>query len=281
MTMSARRPILTAPLFEELDDHLIALLEDLGEDDWQRPTIVPRWNVKQIAAHLLDTALRRLSLDRDRPPTTHAGSAIDAEGLKPLVDGMNARGVAVYGTLSGRVLVSLLRVATRELRDFFLARDPMQPAAWAVSWAGEEHSINWFDTAREFTERWHHQQQIRLAVARPGILTPRLYGPVLDCFMRALPFAYRAVPSTIGTGVRIRIAGDCGGEWLLRRDDDHWQLVDPAVPLVVIATTTIPQDLAWQIFTKAIPASTARSLVSIEGDERLGATVLHMIAIVG
>jgi hypothetical protein len=50
---------------------------------------------------------------------------------------------------------------------------------------------------------------------------------------------------------------------------------------VVIATTTIPQDLAWQIFTKAIPPSTARSLVSIEGDERLGATVLHMIAIVG
>src|SRR5688572_32295034 len=45
-----------------------------------------------------------------------------------------------------------------------------------------------FDTAREFTERWHHQQQIRLATNRPGIMTRELYYPVLDCFMRALPF---------------------------------------------------------------------------------------------
>jgi len=59
-----------------------------------------------------------------------------------------------------------------------------------VSWAGEEESANWFDTAREFTERWHHQQQIRLAVNKPGIVTREFYFPVLDCFMRALPYAY-------------------------------------------------------------------------------------------
>ena len=53
-----------------------------------------------------------------------------------------------------------------------------------VSWAGEEESANWFDTAREFTERWHHQQQIRLAVDKPGIMTREFYFPVLDCFMR-------------------------------------------------------------------------------------------------
>ena len=281
MTMSVLQPILTAPLLEELDDRLIALLEDLGEDDWQRPTVVPRWNVKQIAAHLLDTALRRLSLDRDRAPSTPGDPAIDAEGLRLLVNDMNARGVAVYGALSGRVLVSLLRVATRELREFFLALDPMQPAAWAVSWAGEQRSLNWFDTAREFTERWHHQQQIRLAVGRPGIMTPRLYGPVLECFMRALPFAYRAVPSAVGTGVRIRIAGDCGGEWLLRRAEDHWQLVDPGEPIDVVATTSIPQDVAWQIFTKALAPSAARPLVTIDGHDRLGAIVLQMITIVG
>jgi len=41
-------------------------------------------------------------------------------------------------------------------------RDPYATAPYGVSWAGEEKSANWFDTAREFTERCS-QQQIRLA----------------------------------------------------------------------------------------------------------------------
>jgi len=40
---------------------------------------------------------------------------------------------------------------------------------------------------RELTERWHHQQQIRQATGRAGIMTPELYHPALDCFMRRLP----------------------------------------------------------------------------------------------
>ncbi len=32
-----------------------------------------------------------------------------------------------------------------------------------VSWAGPEPAPVWLDVAREFTERWHHQQHIRAA----------------------------------------------------------------------------------------------------------------------
>jgi hypothetical protein len=52
--------------------------------------------------------------------------------------------------------------------------------------AGEARSLNWFDTARELTERWHHQEQIRFATNLPGIMTRDLYHPVLDCFLRGL-----------------------------------------------------------------------------------------------
>jgi hypothetical protein len=83
-------------------------------------------------------------------------------------------------------------------------------APYGVSWAGEEKSANWFDTAREFTERWHQQQQIRLAVNKPGILTRELSHPVLDCFLRALPFTYRAVSGRPETYVHIIISGPCG-----------------------------------------------------------------------
>ena len=58
-------PVLTAHLFPALDARLVELLRGLTPDDWNRPTIAPRWTVKDVAAHLLDTLLRRLSFGRD------------------------------------------------------------------------------------------------------------------------------------------------------------------------------------------------------------------------
>ena len=51
-------PLLTAHLFPALDARLIDLLRSLSPDDWERQTIAPKWTVKDVAAHLLDTQLR-------------------------------------------------------------------------------------------------------------------------------------------------------------------------------------------------------------------------------
>ena len=37
----------------------------------------------------------------------------------------------------------------------------------AVNWAGPEPAPIWLDPAREYTERWVHQQHIRDAVRNP------------------------------------------------------------------------------------------------------------------
>jgi len=240
---------------------------------------VPAWNVKQIAAHLLDTALRRLTLDRDGELASQP-ALTSARELADLVNALNARGVEIYGRLSARVLIALTRVATRDLREHFRSLDPDAPACFAVSWAGEARSANWFDIAREFTERWHHQQQIRLALDRPGIMTPRLYGPVLDCFMRALPHAYRDVPAEAGAVAHVRVEGPSGGDWFLSREGERWTLTPDAAARRVVSKTTIPEAIAWRIFTKGIDRRSAQELVVITGDERIGSAVLGSIAIV-
>ena len=48
-----------------------------------------------------------------------------------------------------------------------------------------------------------------------------------------------------------------------------------------IATVTIPQDIAWRIFTKGIARENAREHVRVTGDAALGNHVLDMLAIVG
>jgi hypothetical protein len=140
--------------------------------------------------------------------------------------------------------------------------------------------LNWFDTARELTERWHHQQQIRLATNRPGILTRELYYPVLDCFLRGLPHLYRDVAAPEGTTVSLRIAGAAGGTWLLERGGAAWRLVAHAARAAA-CEVTIPEELAWRLFTKGIDLDSARAQVAIEGDSRLGERALRLTAIVG
>ena len=51
-------PILCAHLIGRVDERLIHLLNSLDPDEWNLPTVVPLWKVRDIAAHLLDTLAR-------------------------------------------------------------------------------------------------------------------------------------------------------------------------------------------------------------------------------
>ena len=271
-------PILTAHLFRDLDGRLLELLRRLSPDDWLRPTIVPQWNVHQIAAHLLDTALRRLSSGRDGG--LRSGPVLSDREVADLVNRLNAEGVEVYGRLSARLLISMTEAVVPQLHEYLESLDPLSQASIPVSWAGERESAVWFDVARELTERWHHQQQIRLAVDRPGIMTPELYGPVLECFMRGLPHSYRDVPARTGSIVEVTVTGECGGTWWLERATNGWTLVAAPARERIDSRTSIPQRIAWRIFTKGISREDSRSQVIISGDEALGSAVLGMTAIV-
>ena len=276
-------PLLTAHLFPPLDGQLIELLRSLAPDDWERQTIAPRWTVKDVAAHLLDTQLRKLSFGRDgyapSPPPVIASD----HDLVSFINRLNAEGVTVYRRLSPPVLIAWMEQTSREAASYYASLDPFAPARIGVSWAGEPVSANWFDVARELTERWHHQQQIRLALGEPAhlraIMTPELYHPVLDCFMRALPFHYRSLSAPAGTAIRVHVSGECGGDWYLCRGD-AWMLASGPVGTIV-ATATIPQDIAWRIFTKGIARESAGKHVRVTGDATLGNHVLNMVAIVG
>ena len=271
-------PILTAHLFSKLDGLLLDLLRSLAPEDWEKQTVSPKWKVKDIAAHLLDTPLRGVAIGRDGYVAESPGINLPAD-LAAYINRLNQEGVTVYGRLSPAVLVALMEVATKLLAEYHASRDPYALAPYGVSWAGEEKSANWFDTAREFTERWHHQQQIRAAVEKPGIMTRELYYPVLDCFLRALPFAFRSVSAKPGTHLQINVSGECGGSWYLSRAEQAWQITEE--PLGdKLSETTIPQEIAWRIFTKGIDRESALSQVKVTGHVALGLHILEMVTIV-
>jgi len=273
------QPIFTAHLFPKLEARLIELLRGLTSEDWEKQTLAPKWKVKDVAAHLLDTQVRKLAAARHGYKPENSKKLSPAK-LVTLINSLNAEGVRRYGQLKTDDLIARMETASRESAKYHQALDPFGTAMFPVSWAGEEESANWFDTAREFTERWHHQQQIRLAVNKPGIMTREYYFPVLDCFLRALPFAYRSVAAKPRSLAQFNVSGECGGSWYLLREGGAWTLIaSPAGEK--IAEVTIPQGIAWRIFTKGIAFEEARKQVQVTGDEAMGLHILKMISIVG
>ena len=271
-------PVLCAHLLRRVDTQLIHLLRSLTPAEWDVRTIAPLWKVREVAAHLLDTALRKLSLARDSWFVENVGIG-SSQDLTDLVNRLNREGVTVYRRLSPAVLIDAMQFACEQSADFHESLDPFAPARFPVSWAGEQASLNWFDTARELTERWHHQQQIRFALNRPGIMIPELYHPVLDTFARGLPHLYRYVEAPRGAVVVLHVSGECGGEWFLSKGSGRWDLVkEPNGG--ILSRVTIPQELAWRIFTRGIDRNAARASIQIEGDRGVGEKVLHLTAIV-
>src|SRR5712672_567434 len=271
-------PILCAHLLRTVDGKLVDLLGSLAPREWNLQTVAPLWKVRDIAAHLLDTVLRKLSMVRDSC-YVEAVTIRSPQDVVALVNRLNAEGVTVYRRLSPPILIEMMKSACEQSARFHESLDPFAPATFNVGWAGEETSLNWFDTARELTERWHHQQQIRLATNRPGIMTPDLYHPVLDCFLRGLPHTFLEVKASPGTIVLVEISGECGGQWFLSRGTTQWNFVDRPAGAVA-SLVTIPQDLAWRVFTKGIDRDSARRQIAVEGNRNLGEKVLEVIAIV-
>jgi uncharacterized protein (TIGR03083 family) len=281
--MSRMPPILVAGLFRELNGHLVRLLRSLAPEDWHRPTTSSERNVKDIASHLLDGSVRRLSVQRDgyTPPDAPTGFSSSQE-LVAYLHRVNGEWTGATRRISPRLLVEWIDRTGEELADFFESLDPFAAALYPVAWAGEERSANWFDVAREYTEKWHHTQQLFEAVGRPSTITSRrLMHPCLNTFMRALPFTYREVQAGDGAAITVTVHGEAGGEWFLMRRGGRWQQVlqGPGQPR---ARVSLGQDSAWKLFTKRMDRQTALARfpdIAFGGDRELGLHVLDVVSV--
>ena len=282
LLMHPVEPVLTAHLFPGLHASLMELLDGMQEDDWARPTAAGTWQVRDVAAHLLDGNIRQISFRRDGlvplDPEFPIRSYADLVGF---IDRLNASWVKAFERASPRVLRELLDVTGPAVSEIFAGLDPFGQALFGVAWAGEMSSTNWFDTAREFTERWHHQQQMRDAVGAEDIARREWLYPVLDTFFRGLPHAYREAVAADGQSIVFDIGGQAGGSWTLRREDAGWQLYTGAPTTGFAARVQTDQDTAWRLLTKGMKPEQARPRVTIDGPDALRTPFLQMLAIMG
>jgi uncharacterized protein (TIGR03083 family) len=270
-------PLDTRPLYPIERRALLDVLGSLEPSDWARPTVCPGWDVKDVAGHVLHCYLRRLSGTRDRHRTLTIGDGEDLPGALA-----RANEVFVVGarSLSPRVVQELLALAGPQLDAMWRERDLEATADLDVWWAapGVPAPV-WLDVARDYTEFWVHQQQVRDAVGRPGGAEPELLHPVVDTFARALPHTLRACAPPVGTAVELRVSGPAGGAWTVTCLASGWTLgEEPCRPPA--ADVELDADTFWRLATRGITPEKAARSAQVGGDRQLGAAILSILSII-
>ena len=276
--MQTQLPIRTVHLLPVLDAHLFELLGGLAEKEWYAQSIAKKWVVKDIAAHLLDGNIRTLSFSRDRLTLKPDHSITGYRELVDYLNGLNADWVKASRRISPALLLDLLQYTGKKFCEHLASLDPFEESIFPVDWAGESKSKNWFHIAREYTEKFIHQLQIRDAVNKPGLITPELFFPFLDTLFRGLPHTYRNTKAQEGTAIRITVNTTAGGQWYLLRKKETWELSRDYQGNLT-ATVSLEPDIAWKLFSKSLSPEMALPKTSITGDAALGRQALEMVSV--
>lgn len=271
-------PVVTAHLFRPLAGELVGLLRGLEREAWDRRTSAGAWRVRDVVAHLLDGELRRLSSDRDAHlPPAPAAPIRSYTDLVDYLDDLNAEWTRAARRLSPRVLTDLLEYAAADVADVVEAADPSVPATFPVAWAGQDASPMWLDVGREYTERWHHQDQIREAVGAAPLREAVWLRPVIEISLLALPHAYRSMMPARGTRIALHVTGEAGGDWHLEYDGE-WRLQDG--PAAEPACRVVVGDLdVARLLLHRLAADDASLAVRVDGARELAEPLLAARAV--
>lgn len=187
------------------------------------------------------------------------------------LDRFNEQWVSTASFLSPPVVIDLLRLSGEWTRAFYGTVDADLPGE-VVAWIGPDPQPYWMLAAREYWERWIHQQQIRRAVGRPGLDDAGFVLPAVAVAMRGFPQGLAAFPAPAGTTVTLAVS-DAGVAWTVGCDGERWTLYDgaPGDPTVTLA---VDLDTAALLFSRALTKAELTDRVQPQGDEDLAAVMV-------
>lgn len=267
------------PIFEETQHELISLLKSLSLEEWESSTSSSTWNVKDIVAHLLDGDLRRLSLHRDNHELPGPSDPINNyESLVHFLNDLNNSWVQAAKRLSPKLLIELTEFTTPKVVQHLKNLDPKGIALFSVGWAGEAETENWFDIAREYTEKWHHQQQIREATNRSLLIEEKWLSPLINTLIRGIPPVYnKYAEKNENEPIEIYISGVINDSWILATQNSQWRLFksngDQSETKIEMS-----DDTAWRLFTKNISENEALKRIQISGNQTLGKLISKTVS---
>jgi uncharacterized protein (TIGR03083 family) len=248
----------------------VALARELPPEEWDLPTDLEGWTVKDNVAH---TAHLEAVLAGAPEETVEIAEAPHLTGLMSYYteQGVVARRDRDMATLADEIEQAV------ETRYAELCEHP--PVDGQAAPPRTPGGIGW-DFRTLLTNRpldvWMHEQDIRRATGRPGGLDSAAAGHVLRVFGKALPMVVgKRVAPPAGTVVRLEVP-EAELAWTVQVGDDGraTRVEDGSEPTTTITLT--PEDFVVLAGGRRTPDATAPKIV---GDEELARTLLESLAV--
>ncbi len=183
-------------------DDVVALLRGLEPDDWDRPTDLPGWDVRAVAAHLahLESDLAGNVQERVEVP--------ELEHVVSPMGRYTERGPLTRREWPAeRIVEELETSAATRLADLRAApptdgsaEAPRSPAGLGWTWSTL--------LSNRVVDVWMHEQDVRRAVGRPGGLDSRGARHTVGSFLSALGYVVgKRVAPPAGTTIVVEVTG--------------------------------------------------------------------------
>jgi uncharacterized protein (TIGR03084 family) len=214
-----------------------ALLDDLDESDWQRPSPCEGWTVADVVLHLAQTDELAIGSAGGR-----FGEALErlAAGLAPGrdVDDGAARMVARERGGSPLMVRDRWQTGAEELHRVLSAADPHE----RVRWVAGELSIRTLTTTR-LAETWIHTGDVAVALERHLSSADRLRH-IARLAWRTLPYAFERAGRALAGPVAFDLRGPTGDPWGFVPNDNPLTVIhgDGVELCLVAARRVLPGD---------------------------------------
>jgi uncharacterized protein (TIGR03083 family) len=242
---------------------------DLSDTEWALPTECPGWDVKDQLSHLI--GIERAIMGEPVPEW----SGPLGDHVKNDFAATNEPFVAVRRSRPGpTVRAELVEVTTTRLAQL----DSLSAADWAApGWSpvGEVPRAE-FMRVRVF-DSWVHEQDVRLALDRPGGSGNAASSVALDRVQGAMPFVVgKRAGCADGTAVRFEVDGpgaDARAFTIAVEGGRARPVGDEITPAVTLSLSSI--DFVRLGCGRASAAAVAEAGgVGMQGDGRVGSSVL-------
>lgn len=260
-------------LADQLQETWAALLDLCGPltaAQWALPTDCPGWTVADQVAHIAGT--EAMLAGRAAPP---APPGEPPPHVHNEIGRTNEAWLVHYRALGTGRLVADLRALVSERLDRL--RSMTEAELDAPSWTPVgQATFRRFMQIRVF-DCWTHEQDVRLAIDRPGHLTGAAAEQALDQVVQALGYIVGKLASApAGSSVRFELPGPVT-RTVLVAVGDRAEVVDhfdgpPAT------TIRMPSDILMRLASGRSTATAHATQVTIDGDVALGQQIVDHLA---
>ncbi|MCR6033129.1 maleylpyruvate isomerase family mycothiol-dependent enzyme [Nocardioides sp. zg-579] len=252
-------------------DDLTALLEQLPEEDWSRPTDLEGWDVRAVVAHVAH--LERV-LATGEEEHAEIGDPAPAH-VRSMLGHYTEIGPANRRTATPDELIIEIRAAATARHTALLADPPTDAAAKperifaGVPWSWETLLRN------RPLDVWMHEQDVRRAVGRPGGMDSPAAQHVADYLLEAMGFVLaKRVGAPAGTTLLVAVDGSAPIAFTVTEQGRGERL--PAAPAEPTATLRMDRETFVVLAGGRRPEAAAS--VVVEGDRALAQQVLAQMA---